>query len=212
MKRSTATLRTESSDIDLVCWDFGDTLVDETFMQYAPPGVPDWPVAYRTHFEANPDIVERLDVGHAALHEFIAPLADTLSMPRADVARHLRAVFHRIEWLPGMRELVTSLNGKILQAVVTVNPHEFGAMAVACGLDPLVDVIVTSADVASLSKPVMARRARELLGLEPDLSTSLLVDNKAHNTNDFVAAGGLAIHFEPATFRERWSDLMGADR
>ncbi len=192
------------ADIDLVCWDFGDTLVDETFMQYAPENVPEWPHAYRRAFGADPDFADRLDLGEASLHDLIEPLADLVPMSRAEIARHLRAVFTRIEWLPGMRELVSELEGQVLQAVVTVNPHEFAAMAVACGLDQLVDVIVTSADAVSLSKPVMARRARHLLGLSPDLSTTLLVDNKEHNVDEFFAEGGLAIHYTPDGFAAEW--------
>ncbi len=193
--------------IDLVCWDFGDTLVDERFMQHAPPDLPGWPAAYRRCFGQDPGFADRLDVGDVSLHELIGPLAAELGITRAEAARHLRSRFHHIEWLPGMRELVGTLNGRVLQAVVTVNPHEFGAMAVVCGLDRMVDVIVTSADVASLSKPVMAERARQLLGLSNELSTSLLVDNKVANTEEFVAAGGRAIHYRPETFGEAWAAL-----
>ena len=201
--------------IDLVCWDFGDTLVDETFMQCPPEGVPEWAEAYRTAFAADPDFVDQLNLGEASLTDLIVPLADLVPMSRAAIARHLRSVFDRIEWLPGMRELVSDLNGHVLQAVVTVNPHEFGAMALACGLDPLVDVIVTSADTVSLSKPVMARRARHLLGLSSDLSTTLLVDNNEFNVEEFWGEGGLGIHFSPETFAAEWdaatSGVLGSD-
>ena len=196
--------------IDLVCWDFGDTLVDETFMQYAPDGVPEWPEAYRNAFKADPDFVDRLNLGEASLHDLLDPLAELVPMSRAEIARHLRSVFTRIEWLPGMRDLVTGLNGRVLQAIVTVNPHEFGAMAVACGLDPLVDVIVTSADAVSLSKPVMARRARHLLGLSPGLSTTLLVDNNEFNVDEFLSEGGLAIRYTPESFAAEWDAATGS--
>ena len=197
------------NDIDLVCWDFGDTLVDETFMQYAPQGVPEWPEAYRSAFKADLDFEDRLNLGEASLHDLIEPLAELVPMSRPAIARHLRSVFNRIEWLPGMRELVTELNGTVLQAIVTVNPHEFAPMAVACGLDPLVDVIVTSADAVSLSKPVMARRARYLLGLSPGLSTTLLIDNKEFNADEFMGEGGMAIHYTPDTFAAEWAAATG---
>lgn len=192
---------------DLVCWDFGNTLVDELFMRIAPSGVAEWGDAYEQALRVDPTYVERLNLGQAALADMIPDLSRTLSIEAHQVARHLRAVFHQIEWLPHMKQHLTELNGQVLQAIVTVNPHEFGAMAVACGLEPLVDVIVTSADVGSLSKPVMARRARRLLGLSDDLSTTLLVDNKAHNTDDFVGHGGRAIHYSPATFAKDWSKV-----
>jgi len=183
--------------IDLVCWDFGDTLVDESFMRIAPPGVPGWSAAYERCFNADPTYADRLDLGQTTLHELIQPLAARLAMTPAQIARHLRSVWTQIRWFPAAEHWVSTLDGKILQAVVTVNPTEFSGIAVACELDQLVDVIVTSADVGSLSKPVMARRARELLGLPDGLETTLLIDNKSHNTDAFEHEGGQVFLFRP---------------
>ena len=81
--------------------------------------------------------------------------------------------------------------------MVTVNPNEFAAIAANCDLDRMIPVLVTSAEVESLSKVVMAERARELLDLEPGLTTTVLIDNKEHNTDEFTAAGGHAIVYRP---------------
>ena len=105
----------------------------------------------------------------------------------------------QIEWFEPSRRWVEQLHGRVPQAVLTVNPFEFSGISVACGLDPLVDVIVTSADIAQRSKPAMGRVARSLLDLPIGLDTTLLIDNRADNVEDFRAAGGHAILFDPAT-------------
>ena len=197
--------------IDLVCWDFGDTLVDETFMQLAPEGVPEWGAAYRAAFAADPTFAQSLDLGEASLCDLVDALALELpDTPRAVITRHLRTVWHRIEWFDEARSWIEGLNGHVLQAVVTVNPHEFHGIAVACGLDRLVDVIVTSADTVSLSKPVMARRARRLLGLDEALTTTLLIDNKIDNIDAFVVDGGQAILFDRNTINDELLSALGA--
>ena len=109
----------------------------------------------------------------------------------------MRVVWGHIVWFDDARRWIDVLNDRgITQAVVTVNPHEFSGIARACGLDLLIPTIVTSADMASASKVVLTERARELLDLPPGVTTSLLIDNKQHNIDDFVAAGGSALLYE----------------
>lgn len=196
--------------IDLVCWDFGDTLVDELFMRLPPTSFDGWPEAYEAMVSANGELFERLDLGTAALNDLIDPLSDLVPLPRAEIAKHLRVVWRRIEWFPASGRWVERLaDAGVPQAVVTVNPHEFHGMAVACGLDELVDVIVTSAEIADVAKPPMAERARALLGLGSGLDSTLLIDNKAHNTADFEAAGGRSLLYEPATFEAEAARVLG---
>ena len=45
----------------------------------------------------------------------------------------------------------------------------------------------------------MAERARGILGLEPGLSTTVLIDNKQENVDEFTAGGGQTILYEPQT-------------
>ncbi len=192
---------TDASPFDLICWDFGDTLVDELFMRLAPDGVDEWPERYEAMVADNAELFHELDLGRASMNDLIEPLAERLTLPRIDIARHLRLVWHRIEWFPAVATWVDRLGAAgVPQAVVTVNPHEFHGMAVACGLDRKVDVIVTSAEIADLRKPPMADRARALLGLPSGLGTTLLIDNKRHNTDDFSASGGHGLHFSEETF------------
>jgi FMN phosphatase YigB (HAD superfamily) len=186
--------------IDLVCWDFGDTLVDEMFMRNAPDGVSGWADAYERALMVRPGFVDEWMLGRAALNELVDPLASELPMSPVEVSRHLRAVWSTIEWYPEVRRWLVRLQGNVPQAIVTVNPWEFEGIAVACGLVPLFDVIVTSAELQTLSKVTMAERARELLGLTPGLATTLLIDNKQANTDEFDAAGGQTFHFTRERF------------
>ncbi|MEM7515542.1 MAG: HAD family hydrolase [Planctomycetota bacterium] len=197
-----------SSKIDLVCWDFGDTLVDEQFMRIPPRGCDGWAESYNEVLAENEDLVRAFDLGRASINDLISPLAERVELSRATIARHLRSVWHQIEWFPESRRWVERLHrAGVTQAVVTVNPHEFQGMAVACGLDEWVDVIVTSAEVADLRKPPMAVRARQLLGLAPGLETTVLIDNKANNTADFERAGGKSFHFTRSEF-PRWAERV----
>ena len=117
-------------------------------------------------------------------------------MSRSDVMRHLRMVWGQITWFPDSRAWVDRLAGTISQAVVTVNPHEFSGIARACGLDVRIPVIVTSAELGTTSKVAMAEHARSVLDLRPGLSTTVLVDNKRENVEEFEASGGRTVLYQ----------------
>lgn len=195
-----------NSAIDLVCWDFGDTLVHERFMRRNPPGVPEWEAAY--DHAVDPEFEAAWMIGDANMTDLIPRLAERLPMTNAAIARHLRQNWHDIEWFPDARDWLHRLNGRALQAIVTVNPFEISGILTACGIDPLVDVIVNSAEIRTLSKVTMTEHARMLLGLEPGIHSSLLVDNRADNCDEFVAAGGTAIHFTPQGFAAEADRLL----
>ena len=91
---------------------------------------------------------------------------------------------------------------------MTVNPWEFEGIAVACGLVPPVDAIVTGAEPGTCSKTPMAHRARELPGLGVDLSATLLIDDKQANVDEFVAAGGRGFHFDRARFATEGETML----
>ena len=185
------------AEIDLVAWDFGDTLVHERFMRVAPENVPDWGTIYDRFFTEHPEFEDRWMLGRASMIEMIPWLAEHSGLSGAAVGRHLREVWTRIEWFEPSHRWLRGLSGRVSQAVVTVNPFEFSGIAAACGLDPHVDVIITSADIAQTSKPAMARVARHVLGLPLGLETTLLIDNRPDNIEDFLGAGGRAIRFDP---------------
>lgn len=194
---------------DLVCWDFGDTLVDQTFMRRAPSDIPDWTDAY-VRVRAAGDQGDRWDLANSTMRELAVLIAQELGIRPARAWRQLAINLTKIDWFPEARLVLTALNGQVPQAIVTVNPHEFWAMAVALDLHTLVDCVVTSADIDSLSKVDMCAEVRSMLGMSTGLSSTLLIDNMGHNIDDFVAAGGQGLLYEPATFADQAATLFPA--
>jgi FMN phosphatase YigB (HAD superfamily) len=182
------------SEIDMIAWDFGDTLVDEQLMRMAPQGFPGWADAVNDLLQVD-RWAERWELGEVCMNELVVPLAERLSMPPTQVARHLRATWRSPRVLEPAMKWLHQLSGVVAQVIVTVNPYEFHGVATATGFDSLVDLIVTSADVRSRSKVVQARQARRWLGRDEDLSTTVLVDNKAANITEFRDHGGQAVLF-----------------
>lgn len=177
-------------DLELVAWDFGDTLCDQTFMRIPPDGAPGWGDAYVRWFHTQPGWEDAWMLGGVPMDDMVPWLAAELGMAPSAVARHLRAVWHRIDFWPHAMGALRQLHGVVHQACVTVNPNEFSGIAAASGLDQLFDVIVVSAEAKTLSKVDLTRRARHLLGLDDSLTRTLLIDNLAPNIDEFAAAGG----------------------
>jgi len=168
--------------IDLVCWDFGDTLVDEMFMRIAPQGVPGWPAAYEAASLAKPGYVDDWMLGRATMNDLIPELAARLPLTPFAIASHLRAVWREVAWFDDAQGAIAMVGQVgVAQAIVTVNPHEFHGIAASCGLDRVLPLIVTSAHLATESKPAMADHVRALSGLAPGLATTLLIDNRHDN-------------------------------
>jgi len=184
--------------IDMVAWDFGDTLVDEELMRSPPSGVPGWRDALNDLADAD-GWAERWELGEGSMNELVLPLAERLPMTPVEVARHLRATWRTPRLLEPAMTWLDRLRDVVVQVIVTVNPHEFHGVAAAAGLDARVDLIVTSAELRSTSKVELTRHARRWLGLDEDLSTTLLVDNKATNIDEFREHGGQAVLFTEHT-------------
>ena len=132
----------------------------------------------------------------------IQRLAWSDGISRVRSLRHVRLLFQtRSTPPPGVVTLEPAtgwlhrLRDVVAQVIVTVNPHEFHGAAAATGLDSQVDLIVTSADVRSTSKVVQAQQARRWLGLDEDLTSTLLVDSKEADIAEFCEHGGQAVLF-----------------
>ena len=54
-------------EVDLVCWDFGDTLVDERFMRVAPETVPEWATVYEAVLAERAEWLRGWDLGRGSL-------------------------------------------------------------------------------------------------------------------------------------------------
>jgi hypothetical protein len=180
--------------LDMIAWDFGDTLVDEQLMRMPPLECPEWTDAINGLWDAE-GWADRWNLGEVSMNELVLPLAERLSMSPVEVSRYLRATWRSPRMLEPAASWLHRLRGVVIQVVVTVNPHEFHGVAAATRLDSLVDLIVTSADVRSTSKVVQARQARQWLGLDDDLTSTLLIDNKPINAAEFCEHGGQAVLF-----------------
>ena len=178
----------------MVAWDFGDTLVDEQLMRVPPRGVPEWTDALNSLCDLD-DWATRWELGEVSMNDLVLPLAERLPMSPVEVARYLRETWRAPRMLEPAASWLNRLRDVVAQVIVTVNPHEFHGVAAATGLDSQVDLIVTSAELRSISKVMLTREARRWLGLDEVLSTTLLIDNKAANIAEFREQGGQAFLF-----------------
>jgi FMN phosphatase YigB (HAD superfamily) len=182
--------------IDLICWDFGDTLVDERWMRTPHPTYADWAAHYGEVLAADPAWVQAWDEGRASVGELVERLQRRTGLPAGSIEDHIADACRGVRFFPAPRVALDVLRGQVLQACTTVNPDVFTTYVVpALGLDALFDVVVTSWETGMTAKSALARRARRQLGLGDDLATTLLVDNKAANVEEFRAAGGVAYLF-----------------
>lgn len=179
--------------IDLICWDFGDTLVDERWMRAPHPTYADWADHYDEVIAADPAWVQAWEEGRAGVVELVERLHRRTRLPASDIDDHIAAACRGVRWFPAARGALDELRGEVLQACTTVNPDVFTTYVVpALELATLFDVVVTSWETGIMDKSAMARHARQQLALGDDLATTLLVDNKAANVDEFRRAGGVA--------------------
>lgn len=191
--------------IDLVCWDFGDTLVDERWMRRDHPELPGWAEAYDAVLAEDAAWVEAWEQGRATADELIERLATRTGLSPRSVREHVVRACQDLHFFPHVERAVAELRGQVAQACVTVNPDVFTHYVVPrYALAERFDVIVTSWETGLTDKAAMGRIARRRLGQGLDLATTLLVDNKAANVAAFEAAGGLGYHF-------RGDDRFAAD-
>ncbi len=190
--------------VALVCWDFGDTVVDERWMLQAPldDEVPAWPEVWARVRDTNQDLFLEWDLGQVGFESIVAKvvadMAANTDTPRdADWVRaHCRWCCEHIEVFPAAVEALVEWRGIVPQACVTVNPDIFRDWVVpAYGLTNRFEMIVTSDTEHSLSKVVMAERALKVLGLDATIADCLLIDNRLDNCREFREAGGQTYHF-----------------
>jgi FMN phosphatase YigB (HAD superfamily) len=183
--------------IDLICWDFGDTLVDERWMRRPHPSYSAWADRYDEVLAEDPGWVSAWERGQASVDELIDRLQDATGLPRASIESHIAGSCEDLRFFDVPRRALEGLRGQVSQACTTVNPDVFSRYVVpAYGLEALFDVVVTSWETGLVDKSALARRARMALGRSESLGTTLLIDNKAANVDEFIEAGGFGYHFK----------------
>jgi FMN phosphatase YigB (HAD superfamily) len=182
--------------IDLVCWDFGGTLVDERWMRRPAPECPHWATLYDAVLSADPDWVSAWERGLAPTQDLVTRLSVATGLSEGAVSRHVITACEQVTCFPEASRAVRELRGGSRQACVTVNPDVFTRFVwPAYPLASQFEVVITSWETGIVEKPALVGLARARLGLAPDLGACLLIDDKAANLRDFVTAGGVAYHY-----------------
>jgi len=193
-----------TAPLKCVLWDFGDTLVDERWMQRCPPTVPQWRDVWLRHVVDG--VSESWMVGELDMPTLAAQLAAQLPMSADAVRAHCDACCAQIAFYAEPWRVARAC--ALPQALVTLNPDLFSAAVVpAYELDGVFDAIVTSWQERSLDKAALCAVALERLGGAIAPAEALLIDNKVDNVAAWRARGGRGYAFiDERTFAR---DLSG---
>jgi hypothetical protein len=81
------------------------------------------------------------------------------------------------------------------QAIVTVNPAQFRAMAKQLAFDEVTDAIVVSAEEKTIDKGALCEIALRRISIVCPNARALLIDNKQSNIDAWVRRGGIGYRF-----------------
>ncbi len=170
-----------------ILWDFGDTLADERWMLEPLDGVPEWAEAWTE--VAGGELADAWNLGEINTSAVIAAVAARLRVPVEQVTDHV------VRCCSDLRFFETPLSiarrSELPQALVTINPDGFSSLVVPrYGLAQLFRPIVTSWELHTLDKGVLAAHALEFLETDIHPSEALLIDNKRHNVESWERRGG----------------------
>ena len=179
--------------IKTLLWDFGDTLVDETWLQLPMPECERWPQAYRDLVYHGP-LIDEWNLGNVDTNTVAEALADHLSLPVGKVLAHMELACKTIRFFEYV--VAYAKSSSLPQAIVTVNPDIFSTV-VATHYNLFADfpVIVTSWEERTLSKSEICDIALDRQGLNIERAEALLIDNKSENIDAWVAVGGAGYLF-----------------
>ena len=192
--------------INLILWDFGDTLADERWMLAPMIGAPDWPTLYRERVGST-ELGRLWNTGTISTREVAADLAGTLAIEVGAVVAHMIACSRRVRFFSRVMAFVESCATP--QAIVTVNPDIFTNIVVPeYQLDRRVDLIVTSWQQGTEDKVALCECAVAQLRIAAPLKECLLVDSRADHVLAWRSNGGEAYHFlGEDTFCEEFSAI-----
>jgi beta-phosphoglucomutase-like phosphatase (HAD superfamily) len=194
--------------IRAILWDFGDTLADERWMLTPPGDEPAWSSAWLATMDA---LGPRWSIGDASSADVAVDVAARLAWPVERARAHMRATCERIDFYPGVRELIAL--AQVPQALVTVNPDIFSeVVAPAYGLTGIFAAIVTSWEEGTTDKAALATAAMRRLGADLMPPQCLLIDNLEPNVAAWKAVGGRAHHFtSPENLARAWPTFAFAE-
>ena len=172
--------------IEIILWDFGDTLVDQRWMLKELPGFPGWLKLFRDEIWDG-ELGNLWSRGDISGERVAQQLATTLNATAESVMQHMQRCSRNIDFSPVLHQF--SLTQDIPQAIVTVNPDIFTEVIVPhYELTESFDPIITSWQEKELNKADLCDTTLERLSIER--SSALLIDNMKGNIDEWVARGG----------------------
>jgi hypothetical protein len=177
---------------EVVLWDFGDTLVDERWMQRPPDSFPSWPTAWANVMT---DRADDWNIGRVEMSQIFIELANRTGMTTEDVAAHALDCCHRLVFNPTAWQIASER--RFTQAIVTVNPDLFAKYVMpAYELAAIFDVIVMSFAERTTDKPTLCNIALGRLGFKGDIAHCLLIDNRLDFVQAWQNVGGVSYWFQ----------------
>ena len=192
--------------IDVLLWDFGDTLVDERWMLQAPAEFGDWPAVWTEVMRTRAHV---WNIGQLTERELFSELAARSGMAIRSIEQHAAACCGSIQFHPSAWS--AALERRRPQAIVTVNPDLFvERVARPYGLDAHFDTIVVSCLEGTDDKTELCEVALDRLGFTGPRSNALLIDNRQDLTDAWARTGGASYHFRgDSMFSADWPGILG---
>ena len=172
---------------ELVCLvDFGNTLVDETFLWRDTDAFPDWT---RQWSEVMNDYATSWDTGKLGTEDVLNEMARRLGCSYGLVRANFDTLCSDVTVHPAV---IAALRARRLrqcrQAIVTVNPDCFGWLVELCGLADLFDLVVTSSEIGTTDKAEICSVACDRLGVA--VARTVLIDNLPQHVEAWMTRGG----------------------
>jgi hypothetical protein len=181
--------------VQCLLWDFGDTLCDELSLWRSSP---EWMEVYRS-FDEQDGIGAAWSLGDLDAHEVAAKLAERMTLSESEILAHLSRT-DLFEFFPFTYAFFRARH--LPQAIVTVNPAQFRAMARALALDEVTDTIVVSAEERTVDKGALCEIALQRMPIACQNGRALLIDNKQSNIDGWAQRGGIGYRYTTdAAFR-----------
>ena len=184
--------------IDVALVDFGNTLVDETFMRRDGEQFPTWTTDYVAVVD---ELRHDWDTGRLSSRQIAQRVADRLAASPEAVHHHMLELCRSLTFYPAINDALRRRRARGgRQALVTVNPDLFEHIARIHALDHSFDVVVASWEHGTDDKVELCRRAVELIGVV-EADRTVLIDNLPANVDAWTRSGGRGYVFrDDATF------------
>jgi FMN phosphatase YigB (HAD superfamily) len=172
--------------------DFGNTLVDETFMWRDTPPFTDW----TSHWsEVMSELASDWDHGRISAEIVMTKMARRLGCSTTDINEHINLLCRQISFYPMINSAIAHRRQRgERQAIVTVNPDAFQTVVDLYSLRDRFDLIVTSANLGTVDKAAICSAACRALDVQA--SQTLLIDNIEANVDAWNQKGGQGYLFE----------------